>query len=237
MSKELTTWEKRLADDAKDVAKLEQPTTTKISLRNGILSIDDQPLEGNKMMCVIVGALHEQVKYNEAWSPDKVIPPACYALHAEPAAKGAMAPDDNVPVPLNEDCNTCQLRQFGKNREKPECQSRRRIAVVAWNSDNTLADDIYTMSFPQYSSGKQFSAYANEVSLREQRPPWGVITEVSAMPHPKWQFLVQYETKGLVPDDVMGAVYVKVDAAQAALSMPYDMTIKDEAIPSVKGTN
>ena len=236
-SNEVVPWQERMAAEAKAVATSERPTTNKISLRSGILSIDDNPLAGNEMTCVIVGALHEQVKYDEAWDPNKVIPPVCFGFNEAPAAKGAMQPHEDVPTPVSENCVDCWARQFGENGEKPECQGRRRIAVSAWNSDGTLDNDIFTMSFPQYSSGKQFSAYANEVSLREQRPPWGVITRLFVEPHPRWQFLVKYEIAGLVPDEVMADVYAKVDAATAALSMPYDMAPPDSGeAPAVKGT-
>ncbi len=232
------SWEDQMAKVAKTIATVERPSVNKISMRGGILQIDDRPLTDNLFTCVIVGAVHEQVRFDEKWDPTKIVPPVCYAFSEKAAVKGEMAPDENVPSPISPICAGCASRSFGEGGEKPKCQSRRRIAVVAWNSDNTLDDEIYTLSFPAYSSGKVYQAYASEVAISENRPPYGVITEVKLANHPKWQYILGFKNLGRVPDDAMGPVMNKVGAALAALTTPYDMTgpVQEETAP-LKGTS
>jgi hypothetical protein len=230
-------WEDQMAKAAKAIATVERPSVNKISMRGGILQIDDRPLTDNLFTCVIVGAVHEQVRFDEKWDPTKIVPPVCYAFSEKAAVKGEMAPDENVPDPVSLVCAGCSSRSFGEGGVKPKCQSRRRIAVVAWNSDNTLDDEIYTLSFPAYSSGKVYQAYASEVAISENRPPYGVITEVKLANHPKWQYILDFKNLGRVPDEEMVSVMGKVGAAVAALTTPYDMSgpVQEEAAP-LKGS-
>ena len=64
-----------------------------------------------------------------------------------------------------------------------------------------------------------------------------MITEVKLANHPKWQYILDFKNLGRVPDDAMGPVMNKVEAALAALTTPYDMSgsVQEEPAP-LKGS-
>ena len=76
---DLVNWEAKLAAEANEVATTERPSVSTISLRSGIIQYMGQPVPDNKLECIVLASLHENVIYADAFDPDN--PHFCLECH------------------------------------------------------------------------------------------------------------------------------------------------------------
>lgn len=228
--KDVVNWKDQMAADAKEVAKSERPSMGRISLRSGIMTYQDNPIPNNTLSCVVVASVHENVYYDKPFDPDVISPPACFALSID--GKG-IAPHDVVPEPINDVCDGCDFMEWGSKGRGKACSERRRLALLPIDAKASSPDDIRdaemaVLSLPVMSVAN-WSKYVNELTLKYERPPWGVLTEVSVKPDPKSQFKVYFKDLTTVGDDeALAAIHNRIEPASAVLMQPYDMSDGEE---------
>lgn len=227
---EVINWEEKLAQEAKDVAKLERPPLSKIGFRSGVMTYMGEAVKDNELECIVAAYAFERVLYDSKYDPDKITPPDCYAL-ASPQESANMAPYDNVPNPRSEECEDCTFGTWDGNTP-PMCKQRRRLIIlpksVANDPEKVATAEMAIMSIP-VTSIKHWGKYVNSVAARTQRPYWSVLTKVKLVPHPKHQFHVHFEEIGLLSNELLGAIQAVNETAMQIALQPYEMNVaKDE---------
>ena len=233
--KEVASWKAALAADAEKTALAERPVSTFISLKGGVMAINDDIIPGNMLECVIVANAHERTYYDRPYDADDDGPPACFAQ----AIDGQdLVPHSNVPEPVSSACKGCPKAEFGTalQGKGPACKTRRKMVVMPVS---VLADptkigeaELATLAAPP-TSVKNFSQYANKVASSAGLPPWAVKTMISVAPHPKKQFEVSFATTGpVVDEDCLAGIHGRIQEAEGLLLNPY--TYDNDPKPEVK---
>lgn len=235
-SKELVSWEERLANEAKAVAAVERPSVTGISLKSGIMSINDAPVPGNSLDCVILAAVFENTYYESAYDPSKIVPPTCFALgRAVPGQPVVMIPHEAVPEPINGDCETCEFMKWNSdprpNSRGKACKEKRRLVLipaVALKDGEIAKAEMATMTLP-VTSVRNWGTYVNRLAAEFSRPYWAVATKVSVVPHMKNQFEVKFDAIAAVNEQFLDPLSKRIESAFEVGMVPYDMTPQPEA--------
>lgn len=242
-SRALTLWEQKMADAAVKSSKAEKAVSglKGISTRNGILSVDEQPVPGNEMDVVILVAVHENQYHTKPFDPNTPQIPDCYAF-GDPAAddpEGTMAPHEESADPQGDDnglCANCWANAMGsaaQGRGKA-CKNVRRLALVSADSLASAADladtEIRVLKVPVMSV-KGWALYVRNTLAEElKRPAWGVVTTIKVVPDAKSQFRVTFAFKELIDfdDDLYAALEKRIAEVTPQLTAPY---VKMEEAP------
>ncbi len=233
----IVSWEDMMATEAKDVAKTERPSVTRISLQSGIMTMMDIPVPDNEMTAIVADVIHEQVYYDQKYEAGVVNPPACFG-YGDPG--DSIKAHESVPDRDWENwgnCDTCIMGQWRKppGKGKP-CGERRKLAILPLSEDAADFDnaEIAVLSLPVMSV-KNWSNYVNTVAAQHNRPAWGVATKIMVKPDPKSQFRVYFEFAGLLEDEILGAVHGKKELCRTTLVVPYDLTPTENEAPAESG--
>lgn len=200
-----------------------------VSLKSGVMSVNDEELPGNQMYVVIIDHYRENTYFEGRYDPDVKAPPKCYAF-ARGADGDDMGPHESMQLslapegyfePQNDVCRTCPKNEWGTadtGRGKA-CQNRRRLVLLPagycepkkgsrdfdvrlfTDAAHYQTADEAMLKLPVTSS-KEFSKYVSQLGAQFQRPPHGVITRIFVEPDPKTQFRVGFEMVEEVPDDL-----------------------------------
>jgi len=233
--KDIVSWEEMMKTEAKDVAKTERPSVTRISLQSGIMTYNDTAVPNNELICIVADAVHEQVYYDKPWSPGVVNPPACFA-YGEPGS--ALKAHEEVPERDWENwgnCSTCAMAQWGSGRRDgaptkgKACGERRKLAILPWLEDveEYANAEIAILSLPVMSV-KNWANYVNGLNAQFQRPCWGMLTKINVRPDPKSQFRVHFEPIEALADEYVGAVHARKEVCRNTLMVPYDLSPSEE---------
>jgi len=226
----VTNWEEELAREAKEVAKLERPSSSHISLKSGLLSYQGQPVPNNKLQVIILDVAYERNYYTGRYDPANVRSPVCFAIHHLDAQR---VPHEDSVERQNDDCDTCQWNKWGtavrdgmKTRGKA-CQERRRFILIPAHAkenlepDSILSAEVATLKTP-VTSVKLWGQYVTTLASLFQRPPFGVITEIGAVPNQKNQFNLTFKVVDKLENECLGAIMQKREMSQPILYKPYD---------------
>lgn len=241
----IVPWEQEMANRAAKAKKQEVPFSSfkKISTQGGVLKVDDEVVEGNSLRIVVLGALHENQWYRGAFDPRKPTVPNCYAFSnpedeenkpedtmvAHPEAEepqGGEAPD--VGGANGNPCEGCWANVMGSadtGRGKA-CKNIRRLMITtedALESAEALADaEMRSLNVPVMST-RHWSKFVNKVADEMSRDYSGVVCELSVVPDPKSQFVLQFEFVELINFDqaLWTAMEAKRAEAMKALQTPY----------------
>src|SRR5882762_1148947 len=217
-------WDEKLAESAKEVAKLERPALSQISLRAGMMTYQKQPVPGNKLLVVIVASCFENKLFKGKFDPNKYEAPSCYALSL---TGENMAPHEDAKDKESEVCETCEQNKWGSaggGSKGKACKQVRRLALIpagALQDGNVASAELAVMSIP-VTSARNWANYVNAIAAEHQRPPWGMLTEIRTEPDAKTQFQVKFEAKGMVAEDYLPQIYKRVAPAAQTLLTPYD---------------
>lgn len=236
----VVNWQEEMAKQAKEASQQEAVTGSSISLRAGMLSYGGQPVPENKLRVIIIGYALERTLYEGAFDPNNIRSPVCFAL-AKPqwndTAKewwfGDVAPMPQAPKPQHATCNGCPWDKWGTQVKdgKPgrgkRCQERRRLILIpareAANLEpaNVLTAEVAVMKTP-VTSTKAWASYVQNTASLMNRPPHGVITEISTTPNLKNQFTVTFKAITALPDDTLAAIMQKRGMSDSILLKPYE---------------
>ncbi len=202
----LTLWEQEMAEAAVAQGSTENSVGgfKTISLRGGILAIDDNAVEDNELRVIILAGIHENQLYEAAFDPDTPSTPICYAFGE---SEDGMSPHEAVATPQHENCESCPHNQWGsadKGKGKA-CKNVRRLVCItedALESPEALQEAEARMLKLPVMSVKNWTTYVKNVLAEEiKRPSWGVVTTIKVVPDAKSQFRVQFKFEELVEFD------------------------------------
>jgi hypothetical protein len=225
MGTEVVNWKERLATSAKDVAALERPQLSTISLRGGFIQYMGQPVPGNKLDVVVVASGFQKRYYDKPFDANKPVNPVCFALSLDGQD---MVPSDESTDKQAETCDACPMGAWGsdpKGGRGKACKDARRLVVIpvaALTDDEAVKKAEMAMITLPVMSQKYWANYVNQIASEYERPPWGMITQITTKPDPKAQFLVQFNAVGTVAEQFLGPVHGRIEMAQQTILTPYE---------------
>lgn len=227
---------------AEEMASSETRPSTAVRLRNGILSVGDQPIPGNQFAAVVLDGVRLKTYYNTGYSADLSVSPTCYAIartEAELAPHVDMAADPSHFKAQSERCSGCPMNAFGSARQGngKACSDRRRIFMLlagqynntpnGWaltpymDAEHYASTPILSLSIPP-TSIKGWGEYVRSLGAQWQRPTFGVVTRVSLSMHPKYgKEMVAWEVLGPTPDPWAPVIARRVQEAQSSIFEGY----------------
>lgn len=207
---------------AEAYASTERRAGSSISIRNGIMSVSDQPIPGNQFAAIILDVVRLNTLYATAFNPQSVEPPVCYAIgrnDAEMAPHPDMQRDLNWFKPQAARCGACPHNEFGSHRSGngKACANRRRMLLLLAGAyaqgpqgpvlqpitdlAHYATSPLLTMTIPPTSAGG-WGEFVRGAAANYQRPPFGVIARVHLYTHPKHgKEAVGFEALAPTPDD------------------------------------
>lgn len=225
----VVNWTEKIGQIAKVVAAAEVSTGKFISFKSGQMSYNDVPVPNNSLECVVIGYAHERVYYTEAFNPNVVASPACFAF-GKPRADGTIPP--LVPHPDSEErqhetCEGCEMDAWGSDpgggRGKA-CKEIRRLAVLPLDAlKDPSKIQAYTEAYVRIPvmSVPKWSSYVHLVAAN-QTAPFAVVTRMYLTPDARSQFKVNFELVAKITDnEILGALYAKHQLVQSTIDFPY----------------
>lgn len=214
---------------AEAYAATERRAGSSISVRNGVMAVGDQPIPGNQFAAIILDSVRLNTYYTEAFNPQVITPPRCYAIARNDAE---MAPHPDMQKDLNyfqaqaDRCGACPHNEFGSGRtgQGKACTNRRRLLMLVagtykqgpqgWvlepHTDPAYYEDaaMLTMALPPTTLGG-WGEFVRRTAAEYQRPMFGVIARVFLYAHPKHgKEAVGFEPLAPTPDE-WGATIIK----------------------------
>ena len=229
-------WEEQMAGiaaKASSAEKLGGDYAKNIGTQSGVMTIDDEPVEGNEMRLVVVASLHKNTLYPGPYDPKNKTVPKCYAYGDESAEdpEDSMKPHEKVAEPEGDEnglCKACWANEFGSadtGRGKA-CKNTRSLAVITEDALESVealaAAEVRGLSVPVMSV-KLWSKFVKSLEENFQRPCFGVICTVKLVPDAKSQFLITFKFEELIDftQELWTAMLAKRDEALAAMAVPY----------------
>lgn len=198
------------------------------------------------------------------YDPDAPLPPICYATARDGAEMNPdienmkKAVDYFMPQHVVQGqvlgCEGCPMNAWGsadQGRGKA-CQNRRRLAVIPagfYQPKRGSRDfDLELFSDPMHfktaeiayfkipvTSVKNWATYVHSLSSSMRRPPHGVVTRLSLVPHQKFQYEVLFEPIEQVPDSFAEIIIGRHDAAIQAQLQGYQAPDKERLEKAAAG--
>ena len=153
-------------------SQLAAPSGDKIKIENKQFKLPSGAT-ADELDVIIVDFVYNNMFYETGYQKGVISSPVCFSLNADP--KGAI-PSPNSTDVQGTGCDTCEQNQFGTKGAGKACQNRMLIAVLPADADETTPFAI--LDIPP-TSIKGFNNYVTSVAGALQRPPYGVITNVS----------------------------------------------------------
>lgn len=234
--KSMVSWSEELAKRAQMAAGIEENVGSGgafISLKGGRMTFQGAEVPGNKMNVVVLDHILEYTYYTDGYDADNPQPPDAYALGRDEDT--LRWHENSIPEYAGELCKDSDINQWGsaeKGRGKA-CKNQRRLALIT--EDEAADVESIEESTPAFlripvTSVKGWAGYVRQLEKTLQRPPLGVITEISVVPDPKSQFKLQFKLVEAIDDgDVIEALMAKADNTE--LDFPYAPREEEEERP------
>ncbi len=194
------------AKAAAEYAEQERRAGSSISVKNGVMTVGDQPITGNQFAAVILDSVRLNTYYKGAYNPNNIVPPTCYAIgreeqHLQPHPDMAKAP--HFFQPQNNQCAGCPLNEYGSRGDGSQgkaCTNRRRLLLIPAGMYGMTPRGLQLQPFTDtehYRTAPLISLalsptmlagwgqFVRDTMANYQRPPFGVITRVYLYNHPK----------------------------------------------------
>lgn len=217
----LSTWEARMAEDAKDAAAVEEVTSRSISCRGGQFTFGTTTLN-NPLDVIVLASAHENAYYGEEeWDPDNPSSPVCFALSMDGRD---MRPHDASTDKQHETCKGCPKNEFGsadKGKGKA-CKNIRRLQLMMPGMLGKPDEaEVATMK-PSVTNVKAWSEYVQALKAKLNRPPYAVVTRITNAPDKKSQYKLGFTLASQIdmPQFGDGLVTKRAQSLQAVMA-PY----------------
>lgn len=245
----VTVWEQQMASAAAKQAQAEKPSGMfkQVSLRGGILSVDDTALPHNELRAVVLMGVPENQYYDGPYNPNVVQTPVCYAF-GDPDAdnpEDGMRPHEKSRTPqgdANGLCAACWANQMGSAEQGrgKACKNVRRLALVTEDALESAAalEDAETRALKlPVMSVKNWGKYVHKLADEIHRPSWGVITLIKVVPDAKSQFRVTFAFEELITfdQDLYDAMQTKLKPLSSEMTAPYPDLTEEAAAPKGRG--
>jgi hypothetical protein len=194
------------------------PSGNKIKTDDKIFTLPDGT-SGETLSVVIVEFMANNAYYDKPWNPNLVVPPVCFAIGVEPAG---LTPSENSPEAQAESCAACWANQWksSKTGNGKACTNSRLLAVMAPDQ----SEDQPLMLLKVTPTALQaFDGYVASVARTFQRPPRGVITEISFDPNSKYPSL-RFGNPVACSNEQLAAAYARREEAFQLLAKEPDVS-------------
>lgn len=226
MGNEVVNWKEELAKSAKEVASRERPGTSQIGLRAGVMMYQGQAIPGNNLDCIIIASAVEYRYDTKPFDPNNIQPPDCFSLSL---SGEEMVPSVKAIDIQAERCDLCDHGKWTPNPKRPgknhkACKERRRLALLpadVLKQGNFKTAELAVLTVP-VTSVKIWASYVRGLDAEYALPPWAVVANISARPHPVNQFEVLFKTVAPIEEQYLGAIRDRIAAAEEVLLTPYD---------------
>ncbi len=228
-------WEIELAESAKTEVASEVLGTPRITHKGGVLKVEGNKVDGNKLPIVIVAYGLSKTFYAEEYDPNaEGQTPACYAF-AAPGGEDSMAPHAAAPDKQAEACAACEHNRFGtavKGNGK-RCSDKRRVLCISEVKDEESIQKTAVRQF-EVPPGS-LRSWANYLKSLKEVVASGnvrtVVTELSAEPGEKGAHVLTFKPIGKLPRDMALAAVAKGKQVEQDLFLPFPSIQKSEERP------
>lgn len=222
------------ADMASEIAafkdRIAAPTGSRIGTDEKLFTLPNGDTS-DTLSVIIVDFVAYNAYYDKPWNPNQITPPNCFALGLEPAG---MVPSENSPEAQAESCAACWANQWKSSAtgSGKACSNTRLLAVIEPDGD---VDSPIMLLKVTPTALKNFDAYVTGVARSFQRPPRGVITEITFDPNQKYSSL-RFGNPTACTQEQMALAYARREDAMARLMVEPDVSAF-VATPVAKGRN
>jgi hypothetical protein len=214
------TLREQLANESANIAsRISQPGGDRIrySKQNQLVLPDGS--EVDELEVVVLDFISSNVFYDRDYDPKNPIPPACFAIGANPAE---LVPSKNSPAVQSTTCKACPNNQFGSKGNGKACKNTRLLAVIPYDGLVDGESDIWIQSIPP-TSVKSFDAYVQLLSVRHKSVPIGVRTMLSMEPKADYAS-PRFKVLGLLDDELLEKANQLRSSAQTRLLTEPDVS-------------
>jgi len=226
-------------------------TAKTIKTKAGILMVDGAQVPGNQLIAIVVEDLPAKGYYDGAYVEGQGSSPCCFAFQDDDL-DAPMRPHSESLKPQHDICATCPKNAYGsaiKADGTPgkgkACKDGRRLIVMGagvvekgqlklFDEDTLRKQPLYQLTTPA-TSCPIWDSYVKQIATMYGRPPYAVLTRISARPHVSNQFEIIHEYLGNIPNELVAAVLSRRDEAVALARQPYSPPIdRPAAAPAAK---
>lgn len=250
----VANWDQEMADAAAASAKMEEGATGGqfISVKGGVMTMNDAPVKGNQLGVVIFDSVLENVFYPGEYDPDTPQSPTCFAFGRDEkqlAPHKLVIENGTSEAGASGLCAGCPQNEFGTaaRGKGKACRNTRRLGMAAAGQFNDkgqfeLFDDAATleavstvfMKLP-VTSVKGYANFVKQISETLKRPPWGIVTRVSVTPDAKSQFKVNFEPIMNLPNDFLAVAKARSVSTASLIEFPYRFDDEEAPPPPKRG--
>lgn len=210
--------------------RIAAPTGSRIGTDEKLFTLPNGDT-GETLNVIIVDFVSYNAYYDKPWNPNQIVPPNCFSLGLEPAG---MVPSENSPEMQAESCAACWANQWKSSAtgNGKACSNTKLLAVIAPDSE----PDAPVMLLKVTATAlKSFDAYVTSVARSFQRPPRGVITEISFDPNLKYSSLRFGNPVACDPEQLALAYSRREDAMARLMVEPDVSAFETTPAPAAKG--
>lgn len=243
---EVVNWEEQMAQQAEVAAASQRATGSGgafVSMKAGQLSFDGNPMPGNQMPVIVLGAVMENSYFDSAYDPDTPTAPKCFAFAEREDDLEPHSEVDKVDYfeRQSDSCAECPMNQWGSARtgKGKACSNVMRLALLPAGVykpmggrnagyDLELIDDPDVMAAAgvvyikiPVMSVRNFADYVKSLAAELRRPPWGVVTNLFLTPSERSQFTVNFEVIENLAPEMLQVVMPRHDKEMEAIGFPY----------------
>jgi hypothetical protein len=227
-SKSVVTWQEELAKHAKAAAANERPQVSRVSLRGGTMTLMDQRIPNNELMCVILASMMEHAYYPNRFDPMKPDAPDCFAF-SETGID--MVPHEKAFKKQNETCLGCPQNEWGSDKNSPSgkgkaCKQKRKLLLMpssALENGSIKTCELAVLDVP-VTSVKFWSNYVNALATTEGRPAWAMVTNIKLEPDPRTQIKLSFRPAFPIGDEHLQELLDRATSSKDILEIPYEKT-------------
>ncbi len=165
-------------------ARVQAPTGIMIKLgKDKTFRMPDGTSSPGPLNAVIVDFVNRNTYYDTKYNEKNPVPPVCFAINK---VLKDMRPSDNSPKKQNETCAGCEQNKFPEEGGPKPCKNTRLLALMMPNAKDDSPILVLAVS---PTALKSFDGYVGSVAKMFNKPPIGVITEISFDPSSEFQSL------------------------------------------------
>lgn len=246
---DMTNWDEELAAAAINTMTREANAGggESFSTKDGILSFNGNPIEGNTMAVVIVDAVIANANYIDKYDPKNPSGPNCFAFGRNEAD---LVPHPNVVkagTAQHVSCDGCPRNEWGSADEGKgkACGNGRRLALIpageltgddfdvfeAYTDPKLFADAAIGFLKVPATSIKPFASFTKQVIATTKRPEWAIFSQITLEGK-----TLSFKALGKVPNELMPIIKAKHEEAMAAIEFPYPAYVAPDTKGKAKGT-
>lgn len=224
----IAKWDEALAARAKKAVAAVKDVGTGgqfISLKGGVMSYNDAPVDDNEMDVVIPSFVLENQFYTGKYNPNVQQAPVCYAFGDD---EDSMVPHEKAPDPQAERCADCPNNQWGSDPEGGRGKACKNVARLALLPADALEEGAEGVRAAQeayvkvpVTSMKGWAGYVKKLDA-SGLPPLAFVTTMSLVPDAKTQFQLTFHAKDRIEDgEAIGALLDRAEELDKVIDFPY----------------